>query len=305
MTVHRIYVDTEVLRDLSKSYLTRRNVFEQVGKSIQYAIQIVIDHMPDYDGRMQPAARNDALDFFTRCQNFSKGFGADSDLLLKTAEAFETVDGQTVRIIEECQGITSDACYIDHFGDTGIIVTTTETVITNPDGSTSTITVVRAKNPDGSVTTITTIKTVKVLDSKTAADWNQCDKVRFAVLMGVSFAILGAEIPEILAGAGYIALAKAAGYILDFSQTGLDIALLLSPPPDNWAEGDIITSTTTIITNEPAVTPDTPIPETSPLGPDITTEIVVTDSNGKIKSTDTTGIDPTGSPKSGTPPISN
>jgi hypothetical protein len=300
-----IHVDTGNLRAFSKEYRTRADVLQEAGKGIRFAIQTVLDHMPDYDGRMQPAARADAEDFYARAWRLHLGFTEDAGFLQKTAEAFEDVDGRTVRIFEECRGITSTACLIDAQGTPGLGTTTTEAVVANPDGSVSTITIVKTLNPDGSITTYTTIKNVRTLDAQTASDWNKCEQIGTVIISGIAFLVLGKAVVAALAAAGYITLSTIADGAFSVGDICLDIAQIMSPPPDKWCEGDTIISTTTIVTTEQPNPPETPYPETPPLGPDITTETVVTDANGDIKHEDVTGVDPTGAVKSGTPPITS
>jgi hypothetical protein len=296
MDSHYIRVDTEKLREFSEGYYHRADSFNEAGKSVQYAIQLIINHCPDYDGRLQQAGRSDSLDLFNRCQYFFKWFRDDSDSLLKTAEAFEEVDGQTVKIFEEAQGITSRASFVDQYGGDGLGITTTQTVVNNPDGSVSTITIVKTVNPDGSITTVTTIKTVKVLDAETASQWNK-DTQKAEIILGIAvFGIIGVEATALCTAIGLSdVIATAAGVVVP---GGIEAAIEI-PKVDNpdrgWQPGDTITNTVIMVTTEQ---PDLNLPiDQPPAAPDITNTTVVTDSSGNILTEDTTGIDSYGNLK--------
>jgi len=281
MESYWVQVDTDILRGFSKGYRTRADVFNQAGKSIQYAILSIIENMPEYDGRLQQAARADALDFHNQAMQFSAGFSDDSDLLLKTAEAFENVDGKTVRIFEECRGTISSACYTDLQGASDTETSTYKYTITNSDGSITSITVVRSTKSDGSVSEITTLTTIWTLDAFAAYRWNTEES-------NFSNALSGTFISIVTGGAGVPACLSTSIGIL----SGWVMAAI---PYDKYAGGDTVTNTVTIVTEYQ--------PDGSPSSQEITNTTEITDKDGEQKFSDTTGIDPTGYPKSGTPPV--
>jgi hypothetical protein len=282
----KIKVDTEQLRTMAKGYITRSGVVNDTWNSTKLTLDGIVRRMPAYDGRLQKAVNEDVLDFSIRSRDFFTFFQDDSASLIKIAEAFEVIDGQTINILEDCQGITSRASYIDQSGDTESVVTSTKEVITNPDGSVTTITVVRIVNPDGSVNEIVTMETVWRLDELDAHIWNDRDREMTAIILGISSSVLSAIAVSALALSGGVALA-----IEIF--TGLGITIL--PEFMNYESGDVVTKTVTIVTNYPPPI-NSPISEPPP-SPEITNTTVVTDSNGDIKFEDTTGIESTGTLK--------
>lgn len=288
-----IKVDTEQLRAMASGYAIRSNSVDVVKNNNAGTIQSIIYRMPAYDGRLQQAAKGDMLDFSKRADEFSNWFKEDSASLIKTAEAFEVIDGQTIQVFQDADEITR-ASLIDAGKNLGLSAKITTKTITNPDGSITTITCVRTINEDGTVTTTTTIKTVLVLDAKTAKDWTTAQKVGEAILIGGSFLIVGYEVAAFATELelGFRA-AQALSAGIKIIKIGATVGGILTPER-GWKEGDAVTKTSTIVTTEPLDTPDTPIPETPILGPDITTTTVVTDSSGTVLSEDTTGIGPTG-----------
>ncbi|MBN2085446.1 MAG: hypothetical protein JW748_09495 [Anaerolineales bacterium] len=302
---NKIKVDTEQLRILAKVYIARSGVVNDTWNSTKLTLDGIVRRMPAYDGRLQKAANQDVLDFTLRSRDFFTFFQDDSASLIKISEDFEIIDGQTVQILQDAQ-ITTRASLIDSEYDLGLSTQITETKVVNPDGSISTITVVRTINADGSVTYRTTIATVLVLDAETAKRWNDEKSAGELVLGIVVMGALGLASGGLAAEIGFAAGASPAAISLANKGAGLLIPgaakLIVGldgiySPDRGWQAGDTITSTTTIVTTEPIDTPDTPIPETSPLGPDITTTKVVTDKNGIVISEDTTGIDPSGALK--------
>jgi hypothetical protein len=304
MDSYWIHVDTDTLRGFSKGYSTRAGVFTEAGNGIQFSILSIIDRMPEYDGRPQPAARADAIDIFNRCQEFYRGFTADSEFLLKTAEAFEEIDGETVHIFDECRGITSTACLIDAKGNPGLGTTTTQEAVVNPDGSVSTISIVKTINSDGSVTTITTIQTIKVLDAITADGLNKEEKdadiILGIVVLGALGVVTGGLACEIALAAGSTALAASnasavAGVVVPGIVDGVMQIKGNHDPERGWQAGDTITNTVTIETTTPKdiTRPEDDIPPPS----DITNATVVTDKDGTEISIDTRGMESTGSVK--------
>ena len=281
-----IKVNTEQLRTLAKGYVTRSGVIHDTWNSTKLILDGIVRRMPAYDGRLEKAVNADVLDFSIRSRDFFNWFQDDFASLLKTAEAFEVIDGQTIKILEDCQGITSRASYIDQSGDTESVVSSTKEVITNPDGSVTTITVVRIVNPDEFVNEIVTMETVWRLDELDAHIWNDRNREMTAIILGVSTSVLSAIAMSALALSGGVALA-----IEIF--TGLGITVL--PESMNYEPGDVVTKTVTIVTNYPPPN-NSPISEPPP-SPEITNTTLVTDCNGDIKFEDTTGIESTGTLK--------
>jgi hypothetical protein len=296
-----IKVDTEQLRAMASGYTIRSNSVDVAKNNNSGTIQTIVYRMPAYDGRLQQAVRGDVLDFNKRADEFSNWFKADSASLIKTAEAFEVIDGQTIQVFQQADDGLSRWSLIDSGIDLGLSTKVTSKTIPSPDDvlpkTTTTITVVRTINADDTVTTTTTITTVIVVDEKTAADWNTAQKVGEAIFIGGVFIFAGWELSTLAAELELSALAaKALGAGLRVVGTGVTIEGILNPER-GWKARDTITSTSTIVTTEPLLSPDTPLPETPVLGPDITTTKVVRDSQDHILSQDTTGVDSAGNLK--------
>jgi hypothetical protein len=309
-----IKVDTEQLRAYAGGYKEHSETIGTSGEKPQNSILMVVSAMPDYDGRLQGAARPDALEIGMQCRTLSNEFMDDSNMLIRIAKAFEEVDGQTVKVIGDCQDTSSKACFIDQGGDPGLwiqpqtvtnpdgsITTTTSEVILNPDGSQSTVITVRTTYPDGTVKETKTIRTIKVIDSDTAAKWNQnAEDAKLYFTMAVAIALGFAAdfyIVEALEATALAALAEALGFIADgtveTATEKLIDALGGASPDRGWQGGDTITNTITVET--------TYAPDGTPTQQQVTDTTVVTDNDGTVVSSETTGIDPTGAPKSGTP----
>jgi hypothetical protein len=297
-----IKVDTSILRSYSGGYKNHSTTIGSSGDKTKSSMILVSSAMPDFDGVLQKAAHYDAQEIGKQCKDLSDGFMDDSDLLIRIAKAFEDVDGQTVKIIGDCQDLTSKACFIDQGGDPnlwiepgkvlnpdGSITTTTSEVVINPDGSRSTLIIVRTTYPDGSVEETKTLRTEKVIDSETASKWNQNAedvKFYFNLILSGSLGLLteigvGLQISEEL---GFIA-----GKIVEFATDRATEGIQNSTPERNWEGGDTITNTITVKT--------TYLPDGTPIQQEVTNTTEVTDKTGEIVSSDTTGIQPTGALK--------
>jgi len=308
-----IHVDTETLRIFAKGYDTRTEVLDQVGKSIQNAILTIIDHTPDYDGRLQLAARPDALEIGKQCRVLSNEFMDDSYSLIRIAKAFEDVDGQAVKVFGYFQDTSSKAYFFDQGGDPslwvqpqtvtnpdGSVTTTTSEVFINPDGSSSTVIIVRTTFPDGRVKETKTIRTQKVIDSGTADAWNQnAENAKLYLTMGVCILLgFSAEFLLELALVGVVAeeVAALAGLVADgVVDTGTELLIEAvdgAKPDRGWQGGDTVTNTITVET--------TYYPHGSPTQ-QVTNTTVVTDRNGTVVSSETTGTHPPDATKSATP----
>jgi hypothetical protein len=305
-----IKVDTEQLRAYAGGYKEHSETIGASGENSQNSILMVASAMPDYDGRLQGAARPDALEIGNRCRILSNEFMDDSETLIRIAKAFEDVDGQTVKVFGNCQDTSSKACFIDQGGDPGLwvqpqtvtnpdgsVTTTTSEVVINPDGSSSTVITVRTTYPDGTVKETKTIRTIKVIDSDTADKWNQnVEDAKLYFTMAVAIA-LGFAADFYIVGAlettALAALAEALGFISDGAvETGIERlieAIGNATPERGWQGGDTITNTITIET--------TYDPNGTPVQQGVTNTTVVASNDGTVVSTDTTGSDSSGALK--------
>jgi hypothetical protein len=91
-----IKVDTELLRSYSGGYKEHSTIIGKSGEKSQNSILMVASAMPDYDGRLQQAARSDAMEIGKQCRELSTGFMDDSNSLIRIATAFERVDNESV-----------------------------------------------------------------------------------------------------------------------------------------------------------------------------------------------------------------
>jgi hypothetical protein len=89
-------VNTETLRAFAPKYKASADVFGRDGPAILDYIISLLAAMPDYDGRLQQQARADAEEINAWCKDYSNRLSKNADSLLKTAQAFEDVDNQTV-----------------------------------------------------------------------------------------------------------------------------------------------------------------------------------------------------------------
>jgi hypothetical protein len=119
-----IRVDTSKLRAFAGGYKTHAEAIREDGKPIVSYIASLLEAMPEYDGRLQSAARAEAADIDGKCGKFYKDFLEDSDSLIHIANAFEKVDGQTVDQLALCglslkgiaEGLVSiTAAYIEQY----------------------------------------------------------------------------------------------------------------------------------------------------------------------------------------------
>jgi hypothetical protein len=297
-----IKVDTELLRSYSGGYKEHSAIIGKSGEKSQNSILMVANAMPDYDGNLQKAARGDALEMGKQCKELSAGFMDDSDSLIRVAKAFEDVDGQTVKILGDCQETSSKAYFLDQGGDPGLwgepgtvtnpdgsITTTTSEVIVNPDGSRSTLITVRTTFPDGTAEETKTLKTERVIDSETAEKWNQNAedaklyfKMSLSILLGFSAELyVGLNLLPLI-GEG---LAEAAGFlsdaIVDLGTEKTIESIADATPERGWEGGDTITNT--IIVETTYDRDGTPILE------EVNNTTVVTNKSGEVVSSDTTG----------------
>lgn len=274
-----IKVDTEQLRRLAKGYISHAGVVHDTWNSTKLTLDGIVRRMPAYDGRLQKAVHEDVLDFTTRSRDFFTWFQEDAASLIGIAEDFEIIDGQTIQVFQDADEITR-ASLIDAGKNLGVNTRITREVVTHPNGSISTITVVRTINDDGTITTTTYTHTVFTLSAETAEAWNAREADLKAFLSwGIGIATLPLE--------------PVYGAIIT---TGAFIQTLYENhnPPRGWQAGDTITMDTTVIATESSNGPVIPTLGSLNSGPDITSKMVVTDSNDKILSESETHIDPDG-----------
>jgi hypothetical protein len=259
-----IKVDTEKLRSFAKGYVSRSVVVKDTWRANKFAIDLIMDHIPvTYDVKLKNSVRSDELDFTNRINGFSDWFQEDSASLIKIAEDFEVIDGQTIQIIQGANDGITRASLIDAGKNLGLSTTITKQEVHNPDGSVSTVTVVRTINDNGTVTTTTTIHTVKgPIDATTADNWNK-DEEKSKIIGGLVVAAALTPLNPIYGLVVAAGTAASEWYQVDHPQRG-------------WQAGDTITSDTTIVVTEPLETPPSPNPSSPE--PEITTTVVV--SNG-------------------------
>jgi len=278
----KIKVDTEQLRTMAKGYFTRSGVVNDTWNYAKLTLDGITRRMPAYDGRLQKAANQDVLDFSTRIRDFFKWFQEDSSSLIKIAEAFEYIDGQTIKVFQDANDLTR-ASMIDSGADLGENTTVISEVTKSPDGSlTVTKTIVRTKNPDGTVTTTTIVQIIQVLDAETAEYLNNArEKGEIIGGIFVGLATLPCSWPV-----GVLELALSAGH--EWYQ--------VDNPPRDWQAGDRITTTITTETTELPDTPDdiNPLYTNSNSPPDITIKTEVKDAGGNVVLEEKYKIDPSG-----------
>jgi hypothetical protein len=282
----RIRVDTAELRKFARTYNNRSDTFTEGGKSLQYSITLLLNNMPMYDGRLHLEARSDSLVLNDQCQKFFDLFTEDSDSLINTAQDFEAVDGQTVKILEDCGDDISSKNYLIDLGLDQSLATKPTTVI-NPDGSVTTTTVEIVQYPDGGVAQIVTerttypdgsthekktISTVYHLNSESAESLNEGKKI----IEGAILFLGGLTIDLLIEGVE----------LLTLSLDALHEAL---PTDGQYAAGDTLSSTLVVETDYAS--------DGTPLQQEVTNTTTLVDQNGQMKYTDTTGIDPTGALK--------
>ncbi len=280
-----IKVDTEQLRAYAGGYKEHSETIGTSGEKSQNSIIMVASAMPDYDGRLQQAARPDALEIGNRCRILSKDFMDDSELLIRIAKAFEDIDGQTVKVIGDCGDASSRTSLIDLGLDPNLA--TKPQTVTNPDGSVTTTTVEIIQYPDGSSTQIITERTTYLdgsvhekktittawqLDAETANAWNEGKKF----FEGAILFLAGLSLDVAVEGIEWLTLS-------------LDAAHEVLPPDEMYADGDTVTSTLVVETDY--------APDGTPLQQGVTNTTTVVDKNDVTKFSETTGIDPSGALK--------
>jgi len=94
--MERIRVDTDQLKAHAKVFESSADIFAQVGKDIlSFAATL-----PSYDGQLSTPARAAALEINRQCQDVSNCLNSDAQSLAHTAKAFEDVDSQTVKDLD-------------------------------------------------------------------------------------------------------------------------------------------------------------------------------------------------------------
>jgi uncharacterized protein YukE len=97
--MERIKVDTTVLREKSKVFETSAGVYAQAGSELLS----LVASLPSYDGQLSGPARASALEINRQCQELHDCLLSDAQSLIRTAQAFEEVDGQTITTLAENQ----------------------------------------------------------------------------------------------------------------------------------------------------------------------------------------------------------
>ena len=103
--MERIRVDTDKLKAHSKQFESSADIFAQVGRDILSFVA----GLPSYDGQLSTPARAAALEINRRCQEASGWHSSDAESLARTAQAFEEVDNQTTKMLEDNLSVINDA----------------------------------------------------------------------------------------------------------------------------------------------------------------------------------------------------
>jgi len=93
----RIRVNTEDLKNKAKDFDSAAEAFKRAGDDILAAAMA----MPSYDGQLSGPARKMGYEFQKQARELSTALAGDAESLRKSAQAFEEVDNQTVKLIEE------------------------------------------------------------------------------------------------------------------------------------------------------------------------------------------------------------
>jgi uncharacterized protein YukE len=93
--MERIRVNTEELKEKSKAFESSAGVFSEAGKEIL----AFVAGLPSYDGQLSTPARAAALEINRQCQDLKYCLLDDAQSLVKTAQAFEDVDNQTINLL--------------------------------------------------------------------------------------------------------------------------------------------------------------------------------------------------------------
>jgi uncharacterized protein YukE len=99
----RIRVDTEELRKSAKDIAASADAIGKAGDEIL----AVAASLPSYEGQLSGPARKAGYEIQSQLRDLKTALAADSDSLLKTAQAFETVDAATVQNLGENTALLS------------------------------------------------------------------------------------------------------------------------------------------------------------------------------------------------------
>jgi hypothetical protein len=94
-----IRADTDKLKTHSKNFESSAGVFAQAGKEIL----ALASGLPSYDGQLSAPARAAALEINRQCQEMHGYYAGDAQSLVRTAQAFETVDNQVIYALRQNQ----------------------------------------------------------------------------------------------------------------------------------------------------------------------------------------------------------
>ncbi len=101
----RIRVNTEDLKSKARDFESAADAFSKAGDDILAAAMA----MPSYDGQLSGPARKAGYEIQSGCRDIKAGLAANAESFRKTAQAFEDVDNQTVKLFGENTTLLSDS----------------------------------------------------------------------------------------------------------------------------------------------------------------------------------------------------
>jgi len=177
----RIRVNTEDLKNKAKDFDSAAEAFNRAGDDILAAAM----SMPSYDGQLSGPARKVGYEIQKQARELSTALSGDAESLRKTAHAFEEVDNQTIKSIEDNIMILADAPLCGGPGgetdDLGGPTVTTETK-TEWDGSVTVITIEEEQWTDGTVVSTYTQTNTKTFSEAEVEFWDTLDIIRDAII---------------------------------------------------------------------------------------------------------------------------
>ena len=99
----RIRVDTAELKSKSKIFAAAADHYAQAGNEILSYVA----GLPSYDGQLSGPARATAAEINRECKDIHAAYKSDADSLMRTAQAFEKTDNQTITVFNESQAALS------------------------------------------------------------------------------------------------------------------------------------------------------------------------------------------------------
>jgi uncharacterized protein YukE len=269
----RIRVNTEDLRNKAKDFDSAAEAFKRAGDDILAAAMA----MPSYEGQLSGPARKMGYEVQKQSQELSAALAGDAELLRKTAQAFEDIDNQSIKLLGEYSAILADSPIYGGPGgetDDGKGGTHTEvTEIVEKDGSVTTITITRTVNPDGTITEVKTVKNSMVFDRTKQQEWNdEAKKIQY-ILSTIIALVMYIWAPYLKPVASLIM-----GRLFD--------ALFKFYWTPTYEEGDTMVTTLTTTTTE--------YPDGTRQWESTTSSYELTDRNGVVKNKGENTIDSTG-----------